>query len=265
MRRIMPLSSLFFRRAGVPQVIEVEFDEVIYQVRLRRHRQARRYTLRIQAASRDVVLTMPLRGSVRAAKLFAQKNGGWIAARMARLPVAAPFRDGAVLPVRGEAHRIEHRAGARGTVWTECGSTGDQLLCVAGRAPHVGRRIEDFLKREARRDLEAASRRAAERLGVAIKRVSVRDQSSRWGSCSSTGLLSYSWRLIMAPPFVLDYVAVHEVTHLKEMNHSPRFWRLVGAHCEDAARAKAWLDAHGGDLHRYGAAEDATAPDALDC
>jgi predicted metal-dependent hydrolase len=126
--------------------------------------------------------------------------------------------------------------------------------------PHVGRRVSDFLRREAARDLEAASRRAAEALGVPVKRISVRDQSSRWGSCSTTGVLSYSWRLILAPPFVLNYLAVHESAHLIEMNHSPRFWRLVKSVCTDAERAKAWLDVHGGDLHRYGLpAEDATS------
>ena len=112
--------------------------------------------------------------------------------------------------------------------------------------------MSDFLKREAKRDLEAASRSAAEALGVAIKRVSIRDQSSRWGSCSTTGRLSYSWRLILAPRFVLDYLAAHEVAHLVEMNHSRRFWRLVERICPNVARAKAWLDAHGTDLHRYG-------------
>ena len=126
------------------------------------------------------------------------------------------------------------------------------LLCVAGEAPHVGRRVGDYLRREAQRDLSAASRRAAELLGVSVKRISVRDQSSRWGSCSTTGVLSYSWRLILAPPFVLDYLAIHEVAHLVEMNHSPRFWRLVNRMCPDAERAKVWLDTHGADLHRYG-------------
>jgi predicted metal-dependent hydrolase len=256
----MSLRSLFFRRrAPEPQSIEIVFDQAVYRVRLRRHRQARRYTLRIHPASREVVLTMPLRASVREAKSFAERHGGWIAARLARLPPAQPFRDGAVIPLRGEPHRIVHRPGARGTAWVECDAGGEQRICVAGGAAHIGRRVEDFLKREAQRDLAAASHRAAKQLGVAVRRVSVRDQSSRWGSCSSTGRLSYSWRLIMAPPFVLDYVAVHEVAHLKEMNHSPRFWRLVAAHCPDAARAKAWLDTHGGDLHRYGVAE---APDA---
>jgi len=254
----MRLSSLLFRRSDEPQTIEIAVDGKVYPVRLRRHRQARRYTLRIHAASRDVVLTMPVRGSVREARNFAQKHGNWIAVRMARLPAAAPFGHGAIVPLRGEAHRIEHRAGARGTVWIEDADGGEKRLCVAGRSPHLARRLSDFLKREAKRDLEAASRRAAEKLGVAIKRVSVRDQSSRWGSCSNTGVLSYSWRLIMAPPFVLDYLAAHEVAHLVEMNHSARFWRIVREIYPDAARAKAWLDANGGDLHRYGSSDDET-------
>src|SRR5262249_39572655 len=137
------------------------------------------------------------------------------------------------------------------TVWTELAADGMRLLCVAGDAAHVGRRVTDFLKREAKRDLAAASRHYADRLGVRLRRVSIRDQSSRWGSCSSTGMLSYSWRLILAPEFVLDYLAAHEVAHLVEMNHSPRFWRTVLGVCPDTRRAKVWLDAHGADLHRY--------------
>ena len=256
----MPLSDLFLRRSSGPQTIEIIFDQVVYQVRVRRHRRARRYTLRIHAGAREVVLTMPLRGSVREARFFALKHGAWIAARLARLPEAVPFGDGMIMPLRGEPHRIVHRPKERGTVWIEMGSDGEQLLCVTGQAPHIGRRVGDYLKREAKRELEAASRRAAEKLDVAIKRISVRDQASRWGSCSSTGVLSYSWRLILAPPFVLEYLAVHEVAHLREMNHSSRFWRLVTAHCSDAARAKAWLDAHGSDLHRYGVADDEVKP-----
>jgi predicted metal-dependent hydrolase len=254
------LRALLYRRPTEPPAIEIEFEESIYPVRIRRHRQARRYTLRIHAATREIVLTMPPRGSVREAKAFAQKHGGWIAARLHRLPKAVPFSDGTLLPLRGVGHRIAHRSGARGTVWIENGTDDVPLLCVAGQVPHVNRRVGDYLVREARRDLEAASRRAAEALGVAIKRVSVRDQSSRWGSCSTTGVLSYSWRLVLAPPFVLNYLAVHEVAHLVEMNHSSRFWRLVHRHCPDAHRAKAWLDAHGADLHRYGLPGDGVPP-----
>jgi predicted metal-dependent hydrolase len=248
----MSLRALLYRRPSEPSVVQVVFDKAIYLVRLRRHRQARRYTLRIDAPTREVVLTMPPRGSVREAKEFAQKHGGWIAARLKRLPEAAPFAHGVEVPLRGEPHRIVHRRGERGTVWTETDGSGQRLLCVAGEPPHVDRRISDFLKREAQRDLDAASRNYAAQIGVSIKRICVRDQSSRWGSCSNTGVLSFSWRLILAPPFVLDYLAAHEVSHLVELNHSPRFWRLVKRLYPQLERAKVWLDANGTDLHRYG-------------
>jgi predicted metal-dependent hydrolase len=248
----MPQRALLYRRPSEPQALEIVFDRSIYVVQLRRHRQARRYTLRIQSATREVVLTIPPRGTLKEAREFAQKHGGWIAARLDRLPKAAPFADGILVPLRGAPHRIVHRRGVRGTVWTETDPDGERLLCVAGKAPHIDRRISDFLRREAGRDLEAASLRCASELGVRIKRVAVRDQSSRWGSCSTTGALSFSWRLILAPSLVLDYLAAHEVAHLVEMNHSPRFWRLVQRLCPDHERAKAWLDGHGPDLHRYG-------------
>lgn len=248
----MRLITRLYRRPSEVSTLEIEFDRVVYPVRLRRHRQARRYTLRIQAASREVVLTMPLRGNLTDAKSFAQKNGAWIAARLRRLPQAAPFTPGATVPFRGVPHRIEHRPFARGTVWAEAGEDGAHTLCVAGDRAHLARRIGDYLKRAAKHDLQAACRRYAADLGVAVKRVSVRDQASRWGSCSSTGVLSFSWRLILAPPFVLDYLAAHEVAHLVEMNHSRRFWRLLLRLCPATQRAKAWLNAHGADLHRYG-------------
>ena len=131
----MSLRALLYRRPSEPQTIQIVFDQAIYPVRIRRHRQARRYTLRIHAATREVILTMPPRGSVREAKEFAQKHGGWIAARLRRLPEAAPFADGTVLPLRGVQHRIVHRPGVRGTVWPETGADGEPLLCVAGAGP----------------------------------------------------------------------------------------------------------------------------------
>jgi predicted metal-dependent hydrolase len=248
----MSLRALLYRRPTEPSAIEVPFDGALYLVRVRRHRQARRYTLRIQAAKREVILTMPPRGSLKEAKAFAEKHGGWIAARLGRLPEAAPFAHGTLVPLRGVPHRIVHRRGARGTVWTNTDVDGHHLLCVAGDAPHLSRRVGDYLKRQAKYELESASRHYAEKLGVKIRRISVRDQVSRWGSCSTMGALSFSWRLILAPPYVLDYLAAHEVAHLIEMNHSPRFWRLVKRLCPGMERAKAWIDRHGNDLHRYG-------------
>jgi hypothetical protein len=252
----MPLRALLYRRPTEPQAIEVVCDGAIHLVRLRRHRQARRYTLRVVAVTREAVLTMPPRGSFREAREFAEKHGAWIAARLGRLPKAAPFEHGTELPLRGTVHAIVHRRGARGTVWTETDRDDRRLLCVAGSAEHVARRITDFLKREAKRDLEAAVARYADRLGVVARRISIRDQASRWGSCSTTGALSFSWRLVLAPRYVLDYLAAHEVAHLLEMNHSARFWRLLGRMCPEMERAKVWLDVHGTDLHRYGVARD---------
>jgi predicted metal-dependent hydrolase len=208
--------------------------------------------LRIHPTDREAILTMPPRGTILEAKEFAQLHGGWIAARLGRLPKAMPFQVGTVVPLRGTPHRIVHRAGERGTVWTETRDSGEKVLCVAGGYEFIDRRVHDFLKREARRDLQRSAQAHAETLGVRVKRISIRDQSSRWGSCTSAGSLSFSWRLILAPPFVLDYLAAHEVAHLIEMNHSPRFWRVVARICPSVERAKKWLDTCGNDLHRYG-------------
>ena len=146
---------------------------------------------------------------------------------------------GTVVPLRGVPHRIVHRAGERGTVWTETRDSGERILCVAGGAEHIERRVHDYLKREVRkRSAEGRRRPMRGELGVKVKRLSIRDQSSRWGSCTSAGSLSFSWRLILAPPYVLDYLAAHEVAHLVEMNHSARFWRVVAKVCGHVERAK---------------------------
>lgn len=238
---------------GEPKAIELSVGEEVYAVRLRRSRTARRFTLQVHNSRREAVLTLPARGSLAQARVFAERHGAWLAERLRRLPQPVPFAPGAVVPLRGEPHRIVHRPAVRGTVWVEAGGDGERLLCVAGQEAHLGRRVRDFLKREARRDFTAAVRRHATVLDVRYARLSVRDTSSRWGSCSSTGTLSFSWRIVLAPPYVLEYLAAHEVAHLVEMNHSRKFWRLVSGICAETRAAEAWLNAHGGDLHRYGA------------
>src|SRR5476649_978731 len=248
----MATRALLYQRPAEPHTLSVKHGSQIYSVRLRRHRRARRYTLRIHPSDREAILTMPPRGTLKDAKDFAQRHGAWIAARLGRLPTAAPFFPGNVVPLRGVPHRIVHRPGVRGTVWTEMRDSGERILCVAGGVEHIDRRVHDYMKREVRADLQEAVQSCAERLGVKVKRLSIRDQSSRWGSCTSAGSLSFSWRLILAPPYVLDYLAAHEVAHIVEMNHSARFWRVVGKVCGHVERAKTWLDTCGNDLHRYG-------------
>src|SRR5258708_6276099 len=243
------------RRTPEPKTITVKVGDASYAVRISRNRRARRYTLRIHTALREPVLTMPVRGNLADATRFAQAHGAWLAQRLAQLPEVAPFADGETVPLRGIHHRIEHRPRTRGTVWVE--QVGDQhMLCVAGSREHAPRRVRDFLKRQARRDLEVAVAAYAQALDVRVKRLSIRDQSSRWGSCNSAGVLSFSWRLILCPPFVLDYLAAHEVAHLVEMNHSARFWKLLRQMCPATDEATRWLDSHGNALHRYGAAKE---------
>ena len=241
--------SLFDRRPT--SEIEVAHDGEIFRVALRRLPTSRRYTLRVRAASRDVLLTMPARASLKGAREFAQRHAAWIGVRLARLPKPVAFAPGETAPLRGVDHLIVHRPGARGVVWTE---PEGPYLCVAGDLAHAPRRVADYLKREARRDLEAAVARHAGALQLKPRRLSLRDTTSRWGSCSSTGALNFSWRLILAPPYVLDYLAAHEVAHLSHMNHSPLFWALARRLSPDVERAEVWLKAHGQSLHRFGAA-----------
>lgn len=233
-----------------PPHIDVRHAGAVYRVAVRRMPNARRFTLRVSAATGGVVLTLPMRADLRTAVDFAGRHGGWIAQRLARLPDTVEIAPGAVVPVRGVPHRIVHRPLSRGTVWTEDGPE-EKLLVVAGAEGHAKRRLADWLRREAKRDLDAAVQRHAAALGRKAARITLRDTRSRWGSCSSTGKLSFSWRLILAPPEILDYLAAHEVAHLAEMNHSNRFWTIVYRLFPDTDAAEAWLKRNGAGLHRY--------------
>ena len=230
---------------------DVSHEGATHRVQIKRVATARRLTLRVRAATHDVVLTMPVRGSLVRAKLFVDRHAGWIGVRLARLPTGTPFGPGASVPVRGVPHAIVHRPGARGTVWAEVGEDGPEL-CVSGEAPFVARRVQDWLIRQARADLAEAVACHAAAIGTVPKRLTLRDTTSRWGSCSSTGALNFSWRLVMAPPHVLDYLAAHEVAHLRHMNHSAAFWATVAALDPAYEAAEAWLKKHGTGLMHYG-------------
>ena len=241
------------------RTLDVNFFDVVHagethRVQIKRVATARRFTLRVRAATRDVVLTLPPRGSLLRAKLFVERHAEWIGARLAKLPPSTPFGPGASVPLRGVPHEIVHRPGARGTVWPAVDeASGAAILCVSGEAPFVARRVQDYLTREARRDLHAAVSRHTATLRVSARRLTLRDTTTRWGSCSSAGALNFSWRLIMAPPFVLDYLAAHEVAHLVHMNHSVAFWATAERLFPDLHRAEAWLKTHGVALMRFGA------------
>jgi len=237
------------RPAGEDVFLTIDGAQV--RIRLRRDRRARRLTLRLPADGGDPVVTMPVGESVAAARRFVSREQAWLAARLKGRPGVVPFTDGAIVPFRGVDHELVHRGRARGTVSIEADAFPPRL-CVVGAPEHMARRLTDWMKRQAKADLLAAVERHAGRLGVAPAAIHVRDTTSRWGSCSSSGTLSFSWRLVLAPPDILDYVAAHEVAHLREMNHSPRFWALVHELTPNADPARLWLRRHGPSLHAYG-------------
>jgi predicted metal-dependent hydrolase len=222
-------------------------------VEVRRHAGARRLTLRVSKTRRAVVMTLPAVCRMEEADRFLSTHAAWVRERLGRVPEPVPLADGASLPVRGRPHLIRFVGPARGArvVSISTAAGGLQRLDVTGRVEHASRRLKDWLLAEARGDLDARVGWHARRLGVQVRRIGLRDQTTRWGSCSASGLLSFSWRLIMAPSFVLDYVAAHEVAHLIEMNHGPRFWKLVSGTVPRLEEAKTWLRLEGSDLHRY--------------
>lgn len=223
-------------------------------VEVRRHPTARRMTLRVSRTKRAVIVTLPLRCNLKQAGQFLTTNLDWVRERLTSMPEPVPFADGGLIPLRGVPHLVVFVGPRRGAPVSLVPTAADQLdeIHVAGALEHAPRRLRDWLIGEAKTDLTTRSLHHAAKLGLSVGRITVRDQTSRWGSCSSTGNLSYSWRLILAPADILDYVAAHEVAHLKEMNHGPNFWALVRETFPDLDQAKEWLQVYGLDLHRYG-------------
>ncbi len=236
--------------AEAPAPATLTLDGRDVPVRYRRNPRAQRIIMRMDKTGRGIVLTVPDGTSHARAHEFARSQSGWIWQRLDATGSTDDAKSlaGTSIVVRGANHVIVAAEG-RG-VPVHIRDFPEPSLMVRGEPEHMARRITDFLKREAKADLERTSRAYADAMGVTFKTVSVRDTTSRWGSCSSTGTLSYSWRLILAPPRVLDYVAAHEVAHLREMNHGPDFWELVYRHCPHTEMARKWLRKNGHTLHK---------------
>jgi predicted metal-dependent hydrolase len=218
-------------------------------VAIRVSERARRLSLRVDSAKRGIELVLPRRASGDAAFGFVAQHRGWIAARVAAMPPPLRLVDGATVPVLGVPHRIRRVVEPEASPVTII----DGEIRVRGEPEHLPRRVRDHLVAFARREFTARTRALAARLGKSVTRVGVRDPKSRWGSCSSKGAISFSWRLVFAPEPVVDYVVAHEVAHLVEMNHSPRFWRVVASLVPDTTTPRAWLKRHRLELMSYGA------------
>jgi predicted metal-dependent hydrolase len=216
-------------------------------VRVRVSPRARLLSLRLDPTARAVELVLPPRARIDDCLHFVSAHRGWIVARIAGLPPPIRLVEGAVVPVLGVPHRIRRELDAKAPIV----AMAEGEIRVRGDPAHLPRRVRDHLTALAKRELGARARVLAARVGKNVTRIGVRDPKSRWGSCSSKGTLSFSWRLVFAPETVIDYVVAHEVAHLVEMNHSPRFWRLVATLAPDAPSARAWLRRHRAELLAY--------------
>lgn len=216
-------------------------------VRFRTSARAKRVSLRIDPEGGAVVVTLPPRASRAAGLRLLRDHAGWVADRLAKLPGALVLADGAEVPLAGRPVRIRHVPQACGGAWLQDGE-----IHVSGDPAFLPRRVTDLLRREARTRLGALVARHAARVGRAPRRLVIKDTSSRWGSCAPDGTVMLCWRLVMAPELVQDYVAAHEVAHLRHMNHGPHFWALVADLTPHGPAATGWLHRHGAGLLRVG-------------
>ena len=218
---------------------------------------ARRLSLRVDPAGGRVVLVCPKRASSALALKFVATREAWIKRHIAMLPPPIAFADGAQIPIAGIDHRLCLVPERRGGVWRE-----DRTIMISGQPEFAARRMTDWLKQEARRIILPMVQVMAGALDRRVKQVTTRDTTTRWGSCSADGRLSFSWRLLLAPLPTLIYVAAHEVAHLKYHNHGRAFWRTVDEVLDsyidepelrrEAGLARDWLRRNGATLHRYG-------------
>ncbi len=209
---------------------------------------AKRITLRIVPGGDGLKVTTPGHVGDDEIEAFVERNRNWVASRLARMPGKISLEAGATIPYLGVEHKIVPTGKLRGVVEARMGADGAELH-VPGDENTLSRRLVTWLKQEARRELNEAVARHVAHINVRPKQIRITDTTSRWGSCSTTRTLSFSWRIIMAPPEVLNYLAAHEVAHLKEMNHSDRFWKLTRQLCPDTDQQKNWLRQNGAKLH----------------
>ncbi|MEE9290821.1 MAG: SprT family zinc-dependent metalloprotease [Alphaproteobacteria bacterium] len=231
--------------SALERILEVDGRAIL--VRARRHRRARRITLRVDAREDCAVLTLPARASLESGFGFARERAGWLARKLAALPPLTPFDDHEVIPFRGARLLIRHLPLAGPDPVLMGG-----VLQVPGDAAGLAARVKDWLRGEALGALTRAATQKAASIGRTPPPISVRDPRARWGSCSAKGRLSFSWRLIMAPPMVLDYVAAHEVAHLLHLDHGAEFKATLSRLAARQAEARDWLAREGSGLHRYG-------------
>lgn len=233
------------RDTMVPEYLKV--GEQVLPLVIKRHASAKRICLRYNPTAHAISLTLPRNTHVGTALDFLDAKSDWLIDTLEEMPAQKQIKPGVVIPLLGNRIRIKHDARLRGWLLS------DEMLLVSGDRADFPERITQALKKIALGEIKSRTEHYASHIGKRINRVTVRDTRSRWGSCSSTGNLSFSWRLVFAPREVMEYVVAHEVAHLRHMNHSHAFWALVEYLCPDYEIAKEWLRLHGKHLYRFNA------------
>ena len=227
---------------------EFEIDGRNLPVKVVENDRAKRLTLRLTPSGDGLKVTTPSHVGDDEIHEFVLRNRNWAAVRLARMPEKISLAQGSVIPLHGVDHEIVLTGKSRGVIEANF-KDGHYTLRVPGDEKATSRKLVDWMKKEARYELNKAVARHSATIGVRPKQIRITDTTSRWGSCSSNRVLSFSWRIIMAPPGVLDYLAAHETAHLIEMNHSDRFWALTRKLCPETDRHKQWLRSNGARLH----------------
>jgi hypothetical protein len=222
-------------------------NDSIVEVLVRKSKLAKRVMIKF-SQKKGFELIIPTRVSVKNAVAFLYKKEDWVLEKNAILKekTLKNFCDGSQIPIAGVIHTINHSGNLRGITRIE----GDRLI-ISGLEGHISRKTRQFLIKLAKEKITSHCHKYAKTLGVHFNKISVRDTATRWGSCSHSNNLSFSWRLVMAPDRVLQYVVAHELAHLIEMNHSKKFWHVVASICPDYKQERSWLKDNGGALHGY--------------
>ena len=221
-------------------------EEVGMDIKVVRSNSLSKLILRIDSKEHIPVLSVPKFCSQRRAVKFVNENMDWILQSLAKLPEIKKFADSETISLFGQEVIITHRPQEKGGVWLD-----GNLLCVSGAAEFLHRRVKDYIRRRAGEEFYARSRKLAEQIGCKLNGVIIKDTKSRWGSCSSLNNINYSWRIAMAPEYVIDYLMAHEVSHLKHQDHSDDFWKCVALLCPEWARGNSWLRRNGKSLYAY--------------
>ena len=250
MKILREIVDSFKARPAEPEIIKLGQAGDELEVRVRISAKAKSIKLRITPKN-NIELVLPNRASpnqIKQAYQFLQEKESWLKAKLAHITIN-PAKFSPKIPIFGEEHivvlnqsiskkiRISHEQG--------------QLTILARiDESKINSIISDYLKQLLQVEINNYAEKISQILQVKYNQIKLRDTYSRWGSCSSSGNLSFSWRLVFAPRFVMEYVVVHELCHLLEMNHSDRFWKLVEQTCPQYSKAKIWIKQNGYNLHK---------------